>query len=211
MKLILLGPPGAGKGTQAEALTEKLGVPTISTGNILREAVKNETPVGLKVKAIMDGGDLVPDDVVISVVIDRISMADCEKGFILDGVPRTVAQAQAIDAQGIEVDTVLLIDNTDEQVIERLGGRRSCPDCGTVYHIQSKPSAKEGICDHCGAELVIRKDDEHATILHRLGTYHNETTPLIEYYREQGKLKTVDSLSTVADTTVAVFKALGLQ
>ena len=210
MKLILLGPPGAGKGTQAEVLSDKLGIPTISTGNMLREAVKNETPIGLKAKAIMDAGGLVPDEVIIGVVIDRISLADCNNGFILDGVPRTLAQAEAIDSNGIGIDNVLLIENSDEQIIERLGGRRSCPDCGTVYHIQSKPSSKEGICDNCGAELVLRKDDEPSTILNRLDTYHKETAPLIAYYSKQNKLKTVSSISTVADTTAAVFKALGI-
>jgi len=210
LKLILLGPPGAGKGTQAEVLSDKLGIPTISTGNMLREAVKNETPIGLKAKAIMDAGGLVPDEVIIGVVIDRISLADCNNGFILDGVPRTLAQAEAIDSNGIGIDDVLLIENSDEQIIERLGGRRSCPDCGTVYHIQSKPSSREGICDNCGAGLVIRKDDEPSTILNRLDTYHKETAPLIDYYSKQDKLKTVSSDSTVADTTAAVYKALGI-
>jgi len=210
LRLILLGPPGAGKGTQAEDLSVKLGAPAISTGNILREAVKKGTPIGLKAKALMDAGELVPDDIIISVIHERISMPDCNCGFILDGVPRTIAQAEALDAQGVDIDVVLSIEIIDEQIIERLGGRRSCPDCGAVYHVRSKPSKVEGICDHCNTALVIRKDDEPATIRNRLHTYYQETAPLIAYYEKRKKLKTVQSSSDVAETTAAVHKVLGL-
>jgi len=211
MKMILLGPPGAGKGTQAETLTKKLGIPQISTGDILRDAVKRETPIGLKAKSIMDAGGLVPDDVIIGIVVDRISKPDCSNGYIMDGVPRTIAQAEAIDEQGVEFDVVLSIEVPDETIIERLGGRRVCPDCGATYHIVSNPPGKDGICDVCGGTLIIRKDDEPETIKNRLLTYHKETEPLKEYYKAQGKLRSVSSAVKVEDTTVAVFKVLGIE
>jgi adenylate kinase len=208
--LILLGPPGAGKGTQAEVLSKKLGVPAISTGDILRDAVRRETPVGVKAKEYMDAGALVPDDVIIGLTIDRITMHDCGNGYILDGVPRTIAQAQALDSQGAGIDAVLSIEVSDEDITKRLGGRRSCPVCNAVFHIQSKPPAAEGICDICGAELVIRKDDQPETILFRLDTYHKETEPLKSYYEDQGKLRYVNSVSGVAETTAEALKALGI-
>jgi len=210
MKLILLGPPGAGKGTQAEVLTEKLGVPQISTGDILRAAVKAGTPVGLEAKAFMDAGDLVPDSVIIGVVKERLTADDCKKGYIFDGMPRTIAQAQALDAQSVEIDAVLSIEVPDDIIIKRLGGRRTCPDCGMIYHIETKKPAKEGICDGCGAALIIRKDDEAETIKNRLDTYHKETEPLIDYYRKQGKLKEVGGEFNIASQTAEVFKVLGL-
>jgi len=210
MRLILLGPPGAGKGTQAEVLVKKLNIPQISTGDILRTSVKNGTSVGLKAKAFMDAGDLVPDDVIIDVLKERLTADDCKNGYIFDGVPRTIAQAEAIDKQGIVIDTVLLIEVPDDVIIKRLSGRRTCPTCGTIYHIDNKKPAVEGICDGCGAELIIRKDDEAETIKNRLQTYHKETEPLVEYYKSQGKLKDIGETSAIAEQTAAVFKALGL-
>ncbi|MDR2570705.1 MAG: adenylate kinase [Oscillospiraceae bacterium] len=210
MKLILLGPPGAGKGTQAEVLVEKLNVPQISTGDILRAAVKNGTPVGLKAKAYMDAGDLVPDDVIIGVVKERLTADDCVNGYIFDGMPRTIAQAEALDEQAVVIDTVLSIEVPDDVIITRLSGRRTCPDCGVIYHIITKKPTKEGICDACGAALIIRKDDEADTIKNRLQTYHKETAPLIDYYKAQGKLKEVGGDFGIAEQTAAVFKVLGL-
>jgi len=210
MKLILLGPPGAGKGTQAEVLVEKLKVPQISTGDILRAAVRNGTPVGLQAKAYMDAGDLVPDDVIIGVLKERLTADDCKNGYIFDGVPRTIAQAEALDEKGITIDMVLSIEVPDEVIITRLSGRRTCPACGMIFHIVTKKPAAEGICDLCGAELVIRKDDEPETILNRLQTYHKETEPLIGYYKAQGKLKEVGGDLGIAEQTAAVFEALGI-
>ena len=210
MRLILLGPPGAGKGTQAEVLTKRLGVPQISTGDILRSAVKNGTPVGLKAKVFMDAGDLVPDDVIIGVVKERLCQQDCKNGYIFDGMPRTIAQAKALDEQGVQIDAVLSIEVPDELILKRLGGRRSCPDCGATYHVETKPPAEPGLCDSCHASLVIRKDDVEETILNRLRTYYKETEPLKDYYKAQGKLKTVDGTGNVAESNATVLKILGL-
>ena len=210
MKMVLLGPPGAGKGSQAEALTKKLGIPAISTGDILRDAVKKETPIGLEAKSYMDAGELVPDGVIIGIVIDRLAKQDCKDGFILDGVPRTAVQAQALKEQGIDIDVALSIEISDEEIVERLGGRRTCPDCNNTYHIISNPPKKENVCDNCGAALVIRKDDDRETIRNRLVTYHNETEPLKEYYKQQGKLTTVNNIPGIAETTAAIFIALGI-
>ena len=210
MRLILLGPPGAGKGTQAEILIKKLDVPQISTGDILRAAVKNGTPVGLKAKAYMDAGDLVPDDVIIGVVKERLTADDCKNGYIFDGMPRTIAQAEALDAQGVIIDTVLSIEVPDDVIIKRLSGRRTCPECGIIYHIETKRPEKEGTCDACGAALIIRKDDEAETIINRLQTYHKETEPLVDYYKKQNKLKAVGGDLGIAEQTAEVFKALGL-
>jgi len=210
VRLILLGPPGAGKGTQAEVLIKKLGVPQISTGDILRSAVKQGTPVGLKAKAYMDSGDLVPDDVIIGVVKERLAGQDCRNGYIFDGMPRTIAQAEALDKQEVIIDAVLSIEIPEEEVLNRLGGRRTCPECGMIFHITSKPPAVPGICDACGAALIIRKDDEPDTILNRLLTYHSQTEPLKEYYKSQGKLKTVDGVAGVSEITAAVLEVLGI-
>ena len=210
MKLILLGPPGAGKGTQAGILAHKLGIPTISTGEILRDAVKKETPVGLRVKALMDEGSLVSDEVIISIITERLSMPDCQAGYILDGVPRTIAQAAALDERGVVIDAVVLIWVFDAQIEERLTGRRFCPDCGAAYHTESIPPKKEGVCDACGAVLVTRKDDDPETVKNRLKTYHCETEPLKAYYAGQGKLKTVEGTAAISETTAAIFKALGI-
>jgi len=211
MRLILLGPPGAGKGTQAEVLVKKLGVPQISTGDILRSAVKNGTPVGLKAKAYMDAGDLVPDDVIIGVVKERLAADDCKNGYIFDGMPRTIAQAEALDAQNVIIDTVLSIEAPDDLIIRRLSGRRTCPECGDIYHIDSKKPKKDGVCDSCSAALIIRKDDEAETIKNRLRTYHRDTEPLVSYYKAQGKLKTViGGDHSIAEQTANVFKTLAL-
>lgn len=210
MRLILLGPPGAGKGTQAEVLVEKLNVPQISTGDILRAAVKAGTPIGLKAKAYMDAGDLVPDDVIIGVVKERLTADDCKNGYIFDGMPRTLAQAKALDEQGVVIDAVLSIEVPDDIIVKRLGGRRTCPECGMIFHVETKKPAKDGICDACSAGLIIRKDDETETIKNRLETYHKETEPLIGYYRAQGKLKDVGGEFNIASQTAEVFKVLGL-
>ena len=210
MKMVILGPPGAGKGTQAGAITKKLHIPAISTGDILRDAVARETSVGLKAKAFMDAGELVPDDVIIGIVKDRLSQKDCENGYILDGVPRTLVQAEALAAQGVELDAVLSIEVSDDEILDRLGGRRACPACNATYHTISNPPKQEGICDLCGTELIIRNDDSRETILHRLEAYHKATEPLKEYYKSQGILKTVISREEVSDTTAAVFNVLGI-
>ena len=210
MKLILLGPPGAGKGTQAEMLVKKLKVPQISTGDILRNAAKNGTPVGLEAKSYMDSGNLVPDGVIINVVKERLSGQDCQAGYIFDGMPRTLAQAKALDEQGVEIDIVLSIEISDDEIIKRLSGRRVCPDCAMTYHVATKPSKKDGVCDACSAELIIRKDDDPDTIRNRLRTYHRETEPLKAYYMSQGKLKVVNGAASVADTIAETLRVLGI-
>lgn len=209
MNLILLGAPGAGKGTQAEVISEALSIPQISTGNMLREAVKNGTEYGLKAKAAMDSGALVPDEIVIGILKDRIAQDDCKGGFILDGFPRTVPQAEALDAMGVTIDKVLEIYVPDETIQARVSGRRVCEGCGATYHIQYKPSKVEGVCDKCGAKTIIRKDDQPATVLDRLAVYHKQTEPLKEYYAKQGKLETVVGQEEVADTTKLTLKAVG--
>ncbi|MCL2401732.1 MAG: adenylate kinase [Oscillospiraceae bacterium] len=210
MKLILLGPPGAGKGTQAQILATKLGVPTISTGDILRAAVKNGTPVGLEAKGYMDRGELVPDAVVIGVFLDRISQDDCKHGYIFDGMPRNLAQAQELDRQGIQIDTALSIEISDAEIEKRLTGRRVCPDCAATFHVESDPPQKDDVCDRCDSVLIIRVDDEAETVKQRLAVYHAETEPLKDYYKGQGKLITVQNINGIEETTAAVLKALGI-
>ena len=210
MNLILLGAPGAGKGTQAEIICEKMSIPAISTGNIIREAIKNGTEVGLKAKSYIDSGNLVPDEVVIGIIKERLDKDDCANGFILDGFPRTIPQAEALDAMDVRIDTVLEIDVADEKVVARLSGRRVCPDCGASYHTEYKKPSKDGVCDSCGAELIIRKDDKPETVLDRLNVYHSQTEPLKDYYKNCGKLKIVEGQEEVADTTALVLKALEL-
>ena len=210
MKLILLGAPGAGKGTQAEIICDKLSIPTISTGNIIREAMKNGTEMGIKAKAAVEAGQLVSDDVVIGIIKERLAQDDCKNGFILDGFPRTIPQAEALDALGVEIDCVLDIDVKDEAIAARLGGRRVCPTCGASYHLEYKKPLKEGICNQCGAELIQRKDDAPETVLERLEIYHEQTEPLKSYYQKTGKLKSVAGQEEVADTTKLVFEALGI-
>lgn len=208
MNLILLGAPGAGKGTQAEVICNELGIPTISTGNMLRAAVKAGTEYGLKAKAAMDSGALVSDDIVIGILKDRISEPDAQNGFILDGFPRTVPQAEALDAMGVTIDKVVEIFVPDEKITERMSGRRVCLDCGATFHTEYKKPKIDGVCDVCGKELVIRKDDEPATVLGRLKTYHEQTEPLKDYYAKQGKLTTVEGQENVEDTSKLTLAAV---
>ena len=208
MNLILLGAPGAGKGTQAEKICEKYGIPDVSTGNIIREALKNGTDMGLKAKSYIDAGKLVPDDVVIGIIKDRLSEDDCKNGFILDGFPRTIPQAEALDNMGIVIDKVVDIEVPDDKIAARLSGRRVCLKCGATYHLEFKKPAKEGVCDVCGDELVQRKDDKPETVIDRLNVYHEQTEPLKDYYAKTGKLVIVEGQEEVAETTALVFKSL---
>lgn len=210
MNLILLGAPGAGKGTQAEAISAKLGIPQISTGNMLREAVKNGTELGLKAKAAMESGALVSDEIVIGILKDRIAEPDAANGFILDGFPRTVAQAEALDTMGVQIDKVLEIYVPNERIIARMSGRRVCEACGASYHVEYKPTKAEGVCDACGGKTVQRKDDAPETVLERLDVYAEKTAPLKGYYEKTGKLVTVTGQEEVADTTKLVFETLGI-
>ena len=210
MKLILLGAPGAGKGTQAEILSKMLNIPTISTGNILRAAMKNGTPVGLKAKAYVESGKLVPDEVIIGIINERLAEADCAGGYILDGVPRTIPQAEALENAGIDIDCALSIEIADEVIVERMSGRRTCKECSQTFHIVSNPPKVEGKCDFCGGELTIRKDDAPETVKARLETYHKETEPLKAFYASRGKLKSVDNQPTIEATTEVIKSALGI-
>lgn len=210
MKLILLGAPGAGKGTMAEVLSRQCNIPTISTGNILRAAMKNGTPVGLEAKQYVDSGKLVPDDVIVGIVRERLAEDDCKNGYILDGMPRTIPQAQALEDQGIEIDVALSIEISDERIIERMAGRRVCKDCGATYHVTNIPPKVAGKCDVCGGELIIRKDDAPETLKARLAVYHTETEPLKGFYAGKGKLRSVDDKVSVEETMKEIVKALGL-
>lgn len=209
MKLIMLGAPGAGKGTQAAILSGRLGIPTISTGNILRSAVKNGTSVGLQAKSYMDAGKLVPDQVIIGIIAERLAEADCAKGYILDGVPRTIAQAEALEKAGIVFDSVVSLEVSDEVICERMSGRRVCPDCGASYHVVAVPPKSEGVCDKCGGKLIQRKDDAPETVKSRLEVYHKETEPLKAFYAERGLLKTVENQPTVEANSQAILRVLG--
>ena len=209
MKMILLGAPGAGKGTQAERLCKVLEIPTISTGNILRVAVKNGTPTGLKAKAFMDAGKLVPDEVIIGIITERLAEDDCKNGYILDGVPRTIAQAEAMEKAGINFDAVVSIEVADEVIMERMSGRRVCESCGASYHLVAVPPKVAGVCDSCGGKLVQRKDDAPETVKDRLAVYHKETEPLKDFYAQRGLLKSVENQPSVEATTAAILKALG--
>ena len=209
MKIILLGAPGAGKGTQAEIISQKLGIPTISTGNILRAAVKAGTPIGLEAKRYMDAGKLVPDEVIIGIIQERLAQADCAGGFILDGVPRTIAQAEALEEHGIEFDHVISLEIDDDAIVKRMDGRRVCTQCGAPFHTESKPPKQEGVCDLCGGALMERDDDKPETVRDRLVVYHNETEPLKHFYEARGKLDMVPGdLGTIQDTTRAIKEAL---
>ena len=208
MKLILLGAPGAGKGTQAEVICNKLSIPAISTGNIIRAAIKEQTEMGIKAKDYIDKGQLVPDEVVIGIIEDRLKEDDCKNGFILDGFPRTVPQAEALDEMGVEIDKVIDIEVPDEKIAARMSGRRVCAACGASYHTLYKKPKQEGICDHCGKELVQRDDDKAETVLERLKVYHEQTEPLIDYYKKKGKLCIIEGQEEVADTTALTLKAL---
>ena len=209
MKLILLGAPGAGKGTQAERLCKQLNIPTISTGNILRAAIKDGTPTGLKAKSYMDAGKLVPDEVIIGIITERLAQEDCRNGSILDGVPRTIAQAEAMEKAGITFDAVISIEIADETIMQRMNGRRVCESCGASYHLVAVPPKTPGVCDNCGGKLVQRKDDAPETVKARLEVYHQETEPLKAFYKQRGLLKPVENQSTVEGTTEAILRALG--
>ena len=208
MKLILLGAPGAGKGTQAEIISEKYNIPTISTGNIIRAALKNGTEMGLKAKSYIDAGELVPDNVVIGIIKERLSEADCKEGYILDGFPRTIPQAVALDDMGFVIDAALSIEVADEEIVKRMSGRRVCEKCGASYHTEFKKPEVEGVCNLCGGKLVIRKDDEPETVKNRLNVYHEQTEPLKDFYKSCGKLIMVEGQDKVEDTTRLVLDAL---
>ncbi|MCD8190221.1 MAG: adenylate kinase [Clostridiales bacterium] len=210
MKLILLGAPGAGKGTQAEIISKKLNIPTISTGNILRAAVKNGTPVGLKAKEYMDAGKLVPDEVIIGVINERLQEPDCQQGYILDGVPRTIAQAEAMEAAGITFDAVVSLEVSDEEIEQRMTGRRTCLACGATYHVVANPPKVDGVCDLCGQALTQRKDDKPETVKARLVTYHEQTEPLKGFYEARGLLKVVPNQGGIEATNAAIMKVLGV-
>lgn len=210
MNVILLGAPGAGKGTQAEIISAKLGIPTISTGNILREAVKNGTEVGLKAKAFMEAGQLVPDEVIVGIVKERVAQPDCQKGYILDGMPRTIPQAEALVAQDVKIDKVVSIEIEDAVIEARMTGRRVCASCGASYHVVANPSKTEGICDACGGELQIRKDDAPETVKNRLQVFHNETEPLKAFYQKMGVLSEVEGNQPIENATKDILAALGV-
>ena len=211
MNLILLGAPGAGKGTQAELLIEKLGIPSISTGNMLREAIANGTETGLKAKSYMDNGLLVPDEVILGIVAERVAQPDCARGFILDGVPRTLAQAEALEAKNVRIDHVVSIEIDDSVIEGRMTGRRVCSHCGASYHVVAHPPKSEGICDSCGSELVIRKDDAPETVRKRLTVYHAETEVLKEFYQKLGKLRIIDGNQPIEDANNAILAAIKAQ
>ncbi len=208
MKLILLGAPGAGKGTQAEVICKALNIPAISTGNIIREALARGTEMGLKAKSFMDAGQLVPDDVVIGIIKERLAKDDCANGFILDGFPRTIPQAEALDAMGVIIDKVIDIEVPDEKIAARMSGRRVCKDCGSSYHLEYKAPKAEGVCDACEGELIQRKDDAPETVLDRLAVYHKQTEPLKDYYSKKGILRIVEGQEEIADTSALTLKAL---
>ena len=207
MNLILMGAPGAGKGTQSEKISEKWGIPALSTGDILRAAIKEGTDLGKVAKTFIDNGNLVPDETVIGIIKEYLTSDACKNGFILDGFPRSIPQAKALDAMDVHIDAVLSIEVADETIVKRMSGRRVCT-CGASYHVVYRPSQKEGICDRCGAALYTRKDDAPETVLNRLETFHKETEPVKAYYAEKGLLLTVKGQEEVADTTRLVFKAL---
>jgi adenylate kinase len=209
MKLILLGAPGVGKGTQADILTRELNIPSISTGNMLRAAMKHQTPLGEKVREYMDTGKLVSDEIVIELLSNRIQDPDCANGFILDGVPRTIGQAEALEQAGIRFDAAVVLENDDEVIIERIGGRRVCEVCGASYHLKHSPAKVDGVCDKCGGKLVQRKDDAPETVKNRLEVYHTTTEPLKGFYEARGILRTVYDQPTIAETTRELMAALG--
>ena len=209
MNLILLGAPGAGKGTQAELLLEKLSIPAISTGNMLREAMAHGTELGKKVKDYMDGGLLVPDELIMGIVADRVAKPDCANGFILDGVPRTLAQAEALEAAGVRIDYVVSIEVSDELIEGRMTGRRVCSDCGASYHVVANPSKVEGICDLCGGQLITRKDDAPETVRKRLQVYHSTTEVLKDFYGKLGRLRGVNGEQSIEGANEDILKAIG--
>ncbi len=211
MKVTIMGPPGGGKGTQAERLSEILNIPHISTGAIIRSAIREKTPLGILAEGYIAKGQLVPDEVAIDMVVQRVKEADCENGYILDGFPRTLPQARAMDETGLEIDVALNLVVQDDVIVKRLAGRRECKVCAAPYHVENNPPKKDGICDRCGGELITRADDVPDTIRERLSVYHSQTEPLIEFYREKELLVNVTGCETIEDTTEAVLKALGVK
>ena len=211
MNIIFFGAPGAGKGTQAEIVSKRLNIPTISTGNIIREAIKNATEMGESAKKYIEAGKLVPDDVVIGIIKDRLDESDCKNGFILDGFPRTIPQAQALENMGVKIDVVLNIEVSDDDIVTCISGRRTCPKCGATYHVVFNPPKSENICDSCGGELTIRKDDDPDVVKNRLEVYHKETEPLKDFYEKKGVLKTVIGQKELKDTTALTAEALGIE
>ena len=209
MNLILLGAPGAGKGTQAELLTQKLSIPAISTGNMLREAIANGTELGKKAKQFMDEGSLVPDELILGIVADRVAQPDCQNGFILDGVPRTLAQAQALEAAGVRIDHVVSIEVDDSEIEGRMTGRRVCSNCGASYHVVANPPKTEGTCDLCGGELIVRKDDKPETVRHRLEVYHATTEVLKDFYGKLGRLRLVNGSQSIEGANEDILVAIG--
>lgn len=212
MKIIMLGAPGAGKGTQAKMIAEKYGVPHISTGDIFRANIKNGTQLGMEAKQYMDKGLLVPDELTVKILLDRVAQDDCKKGYVLDGFPRTIPQAEVLDKAltelGDRIDYAIDVDVPDENIVRRMGGRRACLSCGATYHIEHVPPKKEGICDTCGQELVLRDDDKPETVQNRLNVYHEQTQPLIEFYQAKGVLKTVDGTVDMKDVFAAITEIL---
>lgn len=213
MKIIMLGAPGAGKGTQAKMIAEKYGVPHISTGDIFRANIKNGTELGMEAKKYMDQGLLVPDELTVKILLDRVANEDCKNGYVLDGFPRTIPQAEVLDKAltelGDKIDYAINVDVPDENIVKRMGGRRACLSCGATYHIEHVPPKKEGICDTCGQELVLRDDDKPETVKNRLNVYHEQTQPLIDFYTEKGVLKTVDGTVDMQDVFTAIVSILG--
>ena len=208
MKLILLGAPGAGKGTQAAILAKELSIPTVSTGNILRAAVASGSELGKQAKACMESGALVSDEIIIGIIRDRLAEPDCANGYILDGVPRTIGQAEALEQNGITFDRVVSMEISDETIMERMSGRRVCPKCGASYHVVAVPPKQEGVCDECGSKLMTRKDDAPETVKSRLAVYHKETEPLKDFYRSRGVLVPVEDQGSVEATSAAILKLL---
>ena len=211
MKIIFLGPPGAGKGTKAEIVAERLGIPTISTGAIIREAIKSGSPMGVEAKKFIDAGNLISDDVVIGIVKERLAKSDCKRGFILDGFPRTVSQAIALSDMGVVIDRVVFIDVPDEVIFDRMSGRRVCQKCGATYHVTDHPSKAGDLCEKCGGELMIRSDDAPEVVHSRLEVYHTTTEPLYDYYVAKGNLVHVDGMGSVEETIARTFRALGVE
>lgn len=208
MNIVLFGPPGAGKGTQAEMLRERYHIPTISTGNMIREAIKNQTPMGVAAKERIDRGEFLADDIVVELVKERLAQPDCAKGFILDGFPRNIPQAQALEAMDISIDAAIEIQLADETIVSRMSGRRACLTCGATYHVQYNPPKQDEVCDGCGEPLVQRADDKPETVLERLRIYHEQTAPLSDFYKQRGMLRVVEGQEELADTTALMMKAV---
>ena len=213
MKILMLGAPGAGKGTQAKMIADKYGVPHISTGDIFRANIKNGTELGMEAKKYMDQGLLVPDELTVRILLDRVAQDDCKNGYVLDGFPRTIPQAEVLDSEltklGDHIDYAINVDVPDENIVKRMSGRRACLTCGATYHIEHVPPKKEGICDVCGSELVLRDDDKPETVKNRLNVYHEQTQPLIDFYTEKGVLKTVDGTVPMEEVFAAITAILG--